>query len=192
MATLLFKYPNAKIGSLELDASITEGHSAEVEATEHPVEKGANISDHARVKPETLQMEGLISATPIGKDPGLDYIETAYATLRKLKDARELLTIVTALRTYDNMMLVKLDVPRDAHSGDALRFTATFKEIRLAEVQSIQVQTRKVPKAKGKTKTGAAVAPPVKEEEVRTSLLQEGVDHTIANKRLNVKPHFIK
>lgn len=191
MATLLFKYPNAAIGALELDASVTEGHEGEVEVTEHPVEVGANVSDHARIKPDTLTLEGVISATPFGKTPSLDYIRAGYEKLLELKDARELLTVVTVLRSYPDMMLTKLSVPRDSTSGDALRFTATFKQVRLATVQK-QTSTvrvaRKVPKAKGKTELGNQVAPPT--EEVRSSVWQQGVDYVSADKRLNLKPLF--
>ena len=188
MATLIFKYPNAKIGALELDASVSEGHDGEVEVTEHPVEVGANVSDHARIKPDTLTMEGVISATPFGKEASLDYIREGYEKLLELKDARELLTIVTVLRAYSDMMLVKLTVPRDANSGDALRFSATFKQVRLAEVQKTVTTVRKVPKAKGKTQTGKQVATPVPPPQ--SLLWSAGAGEAFSDNSLNIRGAF--
>lgn len=64
---LLFTGSNpTSIDSLILDCSITESHTGEVEVTDHPVEEGFNVSDHARPKPNTLTITGMISNTPIG------------------------------------------------------------------------------------------------------------------------------
>ncbi len=148
--------------TLTLDASVSEQHTGDVEVTDHPVELGADISDHARVKPERLVITGLISDVGINRgEARLDIApnsdpdapipivgagrranageagrsNSGYATLRKFKDERHLLKIITALRSYDNMILENLSVPRDGKSGDALVFTATFKEIRLVALK---------------------------------------------------------
>lgn len=55
------------IGSVHCDACVSEIHSETGEATEHPVEKGSNISDHYRANPRTVRIEGFITNTPIRK-----------------------------------------------------------------------------------------------------------------------------
>lgn len=165
------------IAALELDATISNGFQGDVEVTEHPVEVGADMSDHARVKPEVVTIEGIISNTPLnrsqatrivqGRGVALEttaltdapagaagHAETALAKLIDMKDARQLVTVVTERRTYKGMMLTSLSVPHDAKTGDALRFTATFKQVRLAEVRRKEVTVTREPKAKGKTNTG--------------------------------------
>jgi hypothetical protein len=156
----------AIIDSLVLDCSISEQHQGDVEVTEHPVEFGANIVDHARPKPEQVTLEGLISNTPItlgqarrivstagvavessvledalAGQPG--YAEAAYATLRDLRENPRLVTIKTALRDYEDMVMTSLSVPRDAKTGEALRFTATFRHVRLVKNKSTTVTVRK-------------------------------------------------
>lgn len=42
--------------------------------TQHPVETGANIVDHARREPETLMIEGIVSNTPMPGQPGVETI----------------------------------------------------------------------------------------------------------------------
>ena len=144
--TLLFRTKKASIGSVELDASISESHSGDVDVTDHPVESGAAISDHARAQPEKLTLEGIISNTPIapfdeGAPPDQTRAGQAYADLLVLKDAGELISVVTALRTYEDMVLVSLNVPRDAATGNVLRFSASFKQVRVVNSQTVQITT---------------------------------------------------
>jgi hypothetical protein len=165
------------IDALTLDASISEQHTSEVEVTEHPVEAGANIADHARVKPAVLTIEGLVSDTPINRSqvrriveslgvsfeslsledvlagqPG--YAQQAFGVLETMRDTAKLVQIVTGLKTYEDMILTSLSVPRNAQSGDALRFTATFKHVRLVTNQTTTATVTKTPGGKKKASAG--------------------------------------
>lgn len=51
---------------IQLDCSVSETHSRESPPTEFPVENGQTISDHVIVKPFALELQGIISDTPIG------------------------------------------------------------------------------------------------------------------------------
>lgn len=182
--TLIFKKTRTQIGAIVLDASITETHTSEVEVTEFPVEKGANVADHRRVKPDGLTIEGLVSNTPLPEpnDPSTHYSEgaaefdskatfkagragQAYADLLALKDSGDLITVVTGLRTYENLTMVALSVPRDARTGQSLRFSATLKELRI--VSSEIVKTTE-PKTKGKESLGKKAAEPTPAEKEKT------------------------
>lgn len=48
-----------------VDATLTENHSFEAEATDNPVEEGVVISDHINLKPEMFSLTGVISDTPL-------------------------------------------------------------------------------------------------------------------------------
>jgi len=48
-----------------VDVTNSDAYSIESEVTESPVEDGANISDHARLKPIIYNIEGEISETPL-------------------------------------------------------------------------------------------------------------------------------
>jgi hypothetical protein len=167
--SLLYKRQAAKIGTLELDAALTETHSADVEVTEYPVEQGANVADHRRVKPISITLECIISNTPMPKDgdpnatvsyrghtwqsrskgqPGR--AELAYEELLDLKNSAELLTVVTSLKTYDNMTITSVSVPRDEDTVHALRFTVTLREIRVVRNDTVTISA-KTTRAKPKT-----------------------------------------
>src|SRR4051794_30438938 len=50
---------------LDFDAVTSEKHDEPVEVTEHAVESGAAVSDHARPGPDTVTLECVVTNTPI-------------------------------------------------------------------------------------------------------------------------------
>jgi len=64
-ASVLFGKKGAKIGLLQLDATVSENHSYRNEVSEWPVEDGSTIIDNIRLVPERLSISGLISNFPI-------------------------------------------------------------------------------------------------------------------------------
>ncbi|GAC1030859.1 hypothetical protein thsps21_16860 [Pseudomonas sp. No.21] len=69
---------NRRIGTLRLDAVISETHKSDLKITENPVESGANIADHAYVQPRSLIIKGTVvehydplANLPIDSMPGV-------------------------------------------------------------------------------------------------------------------------
>jgi len=58
--------PTRKIGPLTAQVTVSETHSDELEITQHPVEQGANISDHAFKRPAELTIVCAWSNSPAG------------------------------------------------------------------------------------------------------------------------------
>jgi hypothetical protein len=63
---------------MQMDAVLSENHSREVEPTKFPIENGASISDHIMVAPLELELQCLITDSPIGGRSG--YITEGIAT----------------------------------------------------------------------------------------------------------------
>ena len=193
---LVFQRTRAKIGSIELDVSIAESHASANEVTDHPVEEGTNVVDHIRPKPDILKIEGLVSNTPLPAAEATAALQssrgysfqsrtqvdlaragTAYEDLLSLSANGTLVTVVTGLRTYESMAIESLDVPRDAKTGQTLRFSCVLKHVRLAVVQTVKViPTALKPKGKVSTKTV--------EPESRASTLRKG-SRLLGDKPLN-------
>jgi len=136
----------ATIGGLTIDVTVSEDHRFASEVTEFPVEDGGVISDNIVNKPVELSIEGLVSDSPLisswsvdetgdasdiaGKLPDArNYSKSALEALEKIRTDKELISIDTPLRLYENMALVDLSVPRSATTGKALSFRANFKQI---------------------------------------------------------------
>lgn len=170
----------AGIGVIEIDCTLSAKHSMRVEATKHPVEVGAKITDHLRPEPDSVTVDCIVSNTPVSRTqqtrgiavtggtlnttasqpsvfgvPG--YAEEALAKLVAIKDQGILVTLATELRTYTDMALTSLEIPRDATVGDALRFTATFEKLVLVENKVTQIRPAADPRVNRKVKRGRTV-----------------------------------
>lgn len=66
MAVILYEDTRAGLlGAIEFDVVSSENHDVSATATEHPVEKGAPISDHVRPNLIKISLEGVITNAPL-------------------------------------------------------------------------------------------------------------------------------
>lgn len=89
------------VGTLIPDVSVRELHTDALVITDHPVEVGAAVSDHAFLMPKRLELQvGWSDAT--GGYVG--YSRQQYDAIRALQAAREPFTVYTLKRAYRNML----------------------------------------------------------------------------------------
>jgi hypothetical protein len=161
------------IDTIELDAVLGDSHPKESEGTESPVERGADMTDHCRPKPDGLELEAIISDVR-NTNEGIDLARVARArdALTRINREGTLVTVVTGLgEPYENMQLRKLNFVRSLELGNALQFQATFKQVKIVDTLRVKV-------ARGKKPTGTkATAPPDPEQakKVRSSIARDGV-----------------
>jgi hypothetical protein len=209
MATEKYTGPTL-IGDLALDCTVTETHTATSTVTEHPVESGANITDHIRPDPVQLSITGIVSDTPIGSRQVQRSIEVggasvqvtqqeppssatgfgraAWAKLDAIRTAAKPVKVVTRDKTYDSMALVSLSVPKESKTGGALYFTAQFKQIRIVYNRTTKVVVAKATKSHkkqdtGKQPTAAVEQPKSYSSELRDQAGDAGVDKALGKIR---------
>lgn len=165
------------IDGYEIDAVPSEDHSFASEVTSHPVEEGADITDHVRAQPITVSLDCVVSDTPVGEmatrrgDVDADGVpmarpsSVAFERLVAIRDARQPVVVETALHVYRDMVLQSLSVPRAVGNGDALRFRATFVQVKLVKNERTFVQVA-TPRAAKKVNLGHKPAQEVKPEDV--------------------------
>lgn len=131
--------PQRTVGDIDIDCTIEEVHSDELTVTAHPVERGAQISDHAFANPMQLvmRMGWSNSSEAAGGDEG--YINDRYAKLLTLQKSRELFDIVTTKRSYEDMLCLSLAVTTDQETGAVLMVTGIFREVILVETYTTPV-----------------------------------------------------
>lgn len=183
------------IGDVAIDCTVTETHTATATVTEHPVESGANITDHIRPEPVQLSITGIVSDTPIGSKQIQRAIEaggtkvqiteretptsaagfgrTAWAKLDAIRTAAKPVKVVTRDKTYDSMALVSLSVPKESKTGGALYFTAQFKQIRIVYNRTTKVVVAKATKSHKKQDTGKQPTAAVEPEKPRSILSKD-------------------
>jgi hypothetical protein len=54
-----------QIASIWIDVSIREEHNSQAELSRHPVEDGADVTDHVRLLPDQIRIEGVVTNQPI-------------------------------------------------------------------------------------------------------------------------------
>lgn len=127
-------------GVVEFDADLTieESHERAAETTEHPIETGAVVADHVILSPERLRLEGFVTDAGVallGAQPGRT--QTAFETLEDAWGAREPVQVVTGYRTYQDMVIVRLDMPRQRPGS--MRFSMELKHVAIVSSTEVPV-----------------------------------------------------
>lgn len=125
-------------GRFVFDAVFNTSHNANLMVTEHPVQSGGSVADHAFMEPDEVQLE--IGMSDVATSVGTNHSVNAYTRLRAIMAAREPVTLVTRLKTYQNMLIVSLSAPDDYTTMYALRASVGFKQINIVSVSTVKVQ----------------------------------------------------
>lgn len=161
-----------QLDDFEIDGVMSEDHTFDAEITEHPVETGSDIADNVRSKPGVVTLtDCLVSDSPIGDianrrpDQSLPSAD-ARAKLEQLRINREPITIVTGLKTYQNMVLQSYAVTKTAKETSALRFRCTFKEVIIVTNDRAIIRVA-VPSAATKVNLGAQSTKPLSAQDAQ-------------------------
>lgn len=172
----------SSFGNITFDATLLATNVQSSEITDHPVETGANPSDHIRQKPETVALEIIFSPLPLGAaDPdkrGEAKRNTGGGFARQQFDKfcalqGQALTLIMPWRKLDNMVIMSISTPVSA-GLEGFRVRADFKQMRFVSSGSVRFN-RTVPtkttKPTGKGEQGKK-APTPETPELRSSALK--------------------
>jgi hypothetical protein len=141
------------VGAIQFDIVREETYTDQAEITSHPVEVGSDVTDHIKMLPAILEINGVVTNTPIAflasvtapspvrgsLKPSDDRADDAYAMLRQLQRDGVVLSLATILRDYENMVIQDLTATKSADTGEILDCNITFTEILKAKDISIQL-----------------------------------------------------
>lgn len=147
----LFHQQSRKIGLIIPSVVVSEKHSDTLEITEHPVEIGAAVADHAYKRPSEVVMEvgfagggsllDFVDTSSIGLSLGLSPQET-YQELLNLQNSRVPFDVVTGKRLYSNMLMRALEVNTDRTSENVLSAVITLREVLITQTQQVTVANK--------------------------------------------------
>jgi hypothetical protein len=126
------------------DAVLKLDHSNSRRITEHPIQTGANISDHSYQLPASLTIEvgmsDVMDNYRVGQWGTSETTPTksiaAYEKILEWQKSGNPLTVSTRLATYENMVIEHVSAPDDVKTKHGLRCMVSFKQIITAEVAS--------------------------------------------------------
>lgn len=147
MSKVIKTYFDTGKENLIFDAIFSAEHQTSLVITEHPVQTGSNISDHAYMEPITLTFEIGMSDVMKSSIPGQfsdneSRSVSAYLKLRQLQEQRLPITVVTRLGTYKNMMVLTIIAPEDNKTTYGLRANVTLRELPVVNVTTVKISQR--------------------------------------------------
>lgn len=119
-----------------IDSVNSENHSSIVRYTRFPVESGRFKSDHAQELPEEVELNILITDTPL-QDGVVSFQgrhRLIYSQLRIWQKLKVPLILVLGLRTYINMHLEELNPSKQPSDGNSIRANLKFIEIQETDI----------------------------------------------------------
>lgn len=136
LKSVLFLQRN--IGGFVADITVEEDHTDELRITEHPVEQGASISDHAYVMPARVTIRLGYSNSSLAALGNPFYVQLVYNQFLGLQASLEPFSITTGKRVYENMMITRLSVHTDEKSENALDMVVECQEVLIANTETVQ------------------------------------------------------
>lgn len=133
------------IGGLIPDVTVEESHVDTLTITDHPVEQGAPITDHAFSQPAEVSMRcawsssrslsnAIVSGTLLTGT--INSVAELYRQLLDLQKSREPFDLVTGKRTYKNMLIKSLAQTTDKDSENALVVTIILRQVKIVTTQT--------------------------------------------------------
>lgn len=171
------------LGGVFLNTVFNETPRRSVVLTDHPVESGANITDHVEKQSRTMSINGIIT--------GAD----AAARIKKLEDFMNKGTLLqyTYRNAWSNVVIEDITTKHDKTDKRGFKFDIALKEIRLAKPTVIakltpQVKAQAAPVA-NKGLQQPTPAPPAKVYVVKPgdSLSKIGAAHKVSWQKIYEK-----
>lgn len=140
-------YVKTNIAGYFFDAFLEVNHTHNSKITSHPVQSGANITDHIYVEPVELSMKIKMSDCMQSLVKG-QFVQSytrsvsAYNVLRELQKLRIPFDVTTRLEVYQNMVIETLSVSDDVKNLNGLEVDVALKQILVVSVKTVKTSAR--------------------------------------------------
>lgn len=160
LQSILIK-PRRQIGPFVAQVTVEEKAEDDLEITDHPVEQGAAITDHAYKRPASLivraswsnspSVAGLgsgivagLQATSTGiqaqlSGSAVNQINDIYEKFLQLQVARTPFDVYTAKRLYKNMLIKGLSQTTDEKSENSLNLVIQLRQVIIVQTQVVSI-----------------------------------------------------
>jgi hypothetical protein len=131
----LISDPGTMIGDIVPHVVIEEIYRDQVITTDHPVEKGAAVTDHAFRRPPTLEIRcGWSNST--ARSSG--FVVQVYEQLVSLQERsrQKPIDVYTPRRHYENMVMGEVQAVRDGNTNEILACSVALRAIIIVESQT--------------------------------------------------------
>lgn len=124
------------IGPFVCDITISERHRDEMVITQHPVEIGSVISDHAYKKPIRVLITVGFSNSDLQAQGDLNFIQTIYQNFLTLQQNAAPFSVTTGKRTLNNMLIEHINELTNEQTENALILELSCQEVILVSTST--------------------------------------------------------
>lgn len=141
-------YFSSARGNYYFDAIFSTQISSTNTITSHPIQTGANISDHAIENGDELTFQIGMSDMMEDVNPDVTYTGdstrsiNAYNAIKQLKKDRLPISVINKFGTFKNLIIQSLVVEDNSDTVEGLRATVVLKEIFVVNVEAVKVSER--------------------------------------------------
>ena len=151
----IFRNQRPEIFGVEVDVRTVEAHAAENDITDMVLEDGSHVTDHVITRPDTVELtvgvsnyDGPESGSLESVVPGFGVLgapaegeraKTAWAALKALRNAREIISVQTHHELYDNMVIESLQAEHRSPFRGALDIIVSLKAVDTAQLSVVRV-----------------------------------------------------
>lgn len=177
---------NRSIGGIIPDVTFEEHHTDELTITDHPVEQGAAITDHAFKNPSEVTMKvgwsdarALINSIVSGSlfSGRISSANDLYEQMLSLQESREIFDLVTGKRTYNNMLIKRIDVVTNNETENVLVMDVFMRQIIIVNTNTVALaatDNQSTPQDTGAVQNAGTKQPVVSPKQSALSILFGG------------------
>lgn len=144
---------NKSIQDLQIDIVSSEVIELPSETTDNPIESGSEVTDHIINRPILLRMVCQIGGSNLTN--WTDRKIEGYEALKKLRDDKQPVTVVSGLETFSNMLINNISIDRNLQNASVLQFQIEFKQAKIVSSQRVDVSNNVSATKEPKTKDRA-------------------------------------
>lgn len=144
---------NKSIQDLEIDIVSSEVIELPSETTDNPIESGSEVTDHIINRPILLRMVCQIGGSNLTN--WTDRKIEGYEALKRLRDDKQPVTVVSGLETFTNMLINNITIDRNLQNASVLQFQIEFKQAKIVSSQRVDVSNNVSATKEPKTKDRA-------------------------------------
>ena len=151
--------PFRAIGTIIPHVVAEEVMTDDLVITEHPIEQGAPISDHAYKRPSEVILRCAWSDCT-AQQPG--FVNQVYQELLDLQDSRRPFTVYTGKRVFPDMLIRSIGVQNDARYEFSLMVTARLQQVIIVSTSAVRVppaSAQAIPQSTAPTQQSGPVTP---------------------------------
>lgn len=130
-------FMSRSVGGFVANVTLEEDHNDELEISDHPVEYGASITDHAFVRPPSVVITCGWSNSSLAALGNPFYVNQVYQAFLDMQASVVPFDIFTGKRFYTSMLAKRISCKTDEKTENALLLTVECRNIQIANTQVV-------------------------------------------------------